>query len=168
MTPLRSLTLAVLVAAPLATTACGSDAKKATTATATAAPPATAPPAATAAPPIPFPSGPPTGKLIVRDLRRGHGPAIRAGQTATVNYVGASLSDRRVFDSSYERGQTFPFTLGAGQVIPGWDRGVVGMRAGGRRMLVIPPALAYGAAGSGPIKPNATLVFVIDLVSISG
>ena len=81
--------------------------------------------------------------------------------------MGVSWSNGKEFDSSWKRHQTFPFTLGQGSVIQGWDHGVVGMKAGGRRMLVIPPDLAYGASGSPPsIGPNETLVFVIDLRKI--
>jgi peptidylprolyl isomerase len=81
-----------------------------------------------------------------------------------MHYVGKSLSTGAEFDASWDRGEPFAFTLGAGEVIPGWDIGVEGMREGGRRVLVIPPGLAYGAEGSPPnIKPGETLVFVVDL-----
>jgi peptidylprolyl isomerase len=80
--------------------------------------------------------------------------------------VGVSFSTGDEFDASWDTGRPFTFTLGAGEVIPGWDRGIVGMRKGGRRTLTIPPELAYGAEGSGPIAPNETLVFVVDLVRV--
>ncbi len=167
MTPPRPLAAGAALVAALALVACGSGGGKKTTATTSAAAPAT-PPSAAAPPAIPFPSGAAPTRLVARDLKRGTGPVARPGQTLTLNYVGAGLSDRRVFDSSYRTGQPFSFALGSGQVIPGWDRGLVGMRVGGRRLLVIPPSLGYGAQGSGPIKPNETLVFVVDLLGVQG
>ncbi len=112
---------------------------------------------------------PPTGsaptKLEVKDLITGTGPEAKAGQTVTVNYVGVLFKGGKEFDASWKRSEPFSFTLGKGQVIPGWDQGVAGMKVGGRRELVIPSALAYGAKGSPPsIPPNAPLVFVIDLL----
>jgi peptidylprolyl isomerase len=118
-------------------------------------------------PKIAKPSGTPPTTLIKKDLVVGKGPAVQAGQTATVQYVGASWSNGQVFDASWTRNQPFPFPVGQQQVIPGWDQGVPGMRVGGRRELVIPPELGYGAQGSPPaIGPNETLVFVIDLKRI--
>ncbi|MDP9294380.1 MAG: FKBP-type peptidyl-prolyl cis-trans isomerase, partial [Actinomycetota bacterium] len=85
-----------------------------------------------------------------------------------VQYVGVSFSTGEQFDASWDAGQPFSFPLGTGQVIPGWDKGVAGMRVGGRRKLTIPPDQAYGTAGSPPsIGPNETLVFVIDMVQIA-
>lgn len=83
-----------------------------------------------------------------------------------MHYVGVSFSTGKQFDASWDRGRLFDFPLGAGSVIQGWDFGVTGMRVGGRRTIVIPPALGYGERGVGPIKPNETLVFVVDLVKI--
>ena len=89
------------------------------------------------------------------------------GKNVQVQYVGISFKNGRQFDASWDRGEPFTFELGAGQVIPGWDNGIVGMREGGRRELVIPPDQAYGAAGSPPaIGPNETLIFVVDLEKI--
>lgn len=107
--------------------------------------------------------------MTVTDLKVGTGPVAQNGDTVTVSYVG-KLADGTVFDASANHGGTFNFTLGAGQVIKGWDLGVVGMRVGGERELVIPPALAYGSAGTpgGPIPANATLTFTVTLVSIAG
>ena len=96
----------------------------------------------------------------------GDGAVARAGQIVTVHYVGVLYQTGEQFDASWDRGQPFKFELGAGRVIAGWDDGVEGMRVGGRRELVIPPALAYGDRGSGPIGPAETLVFVVDLVDI--
>ena len=103
--------------------------------------------------------------LVVKDIKKGTGAAVKAGQTLTVNYVGVSCSTGTAFDASYPRKQPFSFPLGQGQVIKGWDQGLVGMHVGGRRELVIPASLGYGPAGSGAIKGNETLIFVVDLVS---
>lgn len=103
----------------------------------------------------------------VEDLAVGTGAPARAGQTVSVHYTGR-LTDGQLFDSSLVRGQPFSLTIGAGQVIRGWDLGLVGMRQGGKRRLTIPPELAYGAPGKPPtIPPNATLTFDIDLLSIA-
>jgi peptidylprolyl isomerase len=111
------------------------------------------------------PSGAAPTSLVVKDLITGTGPEAKAGQTVTVNYVGVLFHGGKEFDASWKRNEPFSFPLGKGGVIPGWDQGVVGMKVGGRRELVIPAALAYGAKGSPPtIPPNAPLVFVIDLL----
>ena len=120
-------------------------------------------------PAIPKPNGsPPTG-LQARDVVIGNGKTAEAGSKLSVQYVGVSWSTGKQFDSSWDRGKKpFNFQLGAGMVIPGWDQGMVGMRKGGRRLLVIPPNLAYGPQGQPPaIGPNETLVFVIDLKKVS-
>jgi peptidylprolyl isomerase len=115
-------------------------------------------------PVIEKPSGSPPRKLVKEDIVKGKGRGAESGDRITVHYVGVSFSTGDEFDASWDTGRPFTFTLGAGEVIPGWDRGIVGMRKGGRRTLTIPPELAYGAEGSGPIAPNETLVFVVDLV----
>ncbi|MDP3279053.1 MAG: FKBP-type peptidyl-prolyl cis-trans isomerase [Deltaproteobacteria bacterium] len=114
------------------------------------------------------PSGDKPTTLRTRDLIVGTGAEATNGRTIRVQYTGVAWSTRRKFDSSWDRGgDPFSFTLGAGGVIPGWDRGVLGMRVGGRRELVIPPDLGYGERGAGAdIGPNETLVFVVDLVSV--
>jgi peptidylprolyl isomerase len=118
-------------------------------------------------PQVPIPEGATPTSLVIKDLREGTGPAAQAGQTATVQYVGVNFKNGKQFDASWDRGQPFSFALGGGQVIPGWDQGVQGMKVGGRRMLTIPPDKAYGAQGSPPkIGPNETLAFVVDLVSV--
>ncbi len=107
----------------------------------------------------------PPAQLAVADLTLGDGAVATAGQRAVVQYWGVRWSDGGTFDASWERGEPFTFVLGTGQVISGWDIGVEGMQVGGRRVLVIPPDLAYGDRGVGNvIGPGETLVFVVDLV----
>ena len=115
---------------------------------------------------MPAPKGDPPTELVIRDIVKGKGPKAKAGDTLTMQYVGTAWSNGQQFDASWDAGQPLPFQLGAGMVIPGWDEGMVGMQKGGRRLLVIPPDMAYGPAGSGPIGPNETLIFVVDLVNI--
>ncbi len=111
------------------------------------------------------PSGPAPSKLVVKEIVVGTGPEAKDGDSVTVNYVGVLFHNGKVFDASWRRHEPFTFTLGKGQVIPGWDQGVLGMKVGGRRELVIPAALAYGASGRPPTIPaNEPLVFVIDLL----
>jgi peptidylprolyl isomerase len=111
------------------------------------------------------PAGAPPTKLVIRNLITGTGAEAKSGQTVAVNYVGALFYGGKVFDASWKRHEPFTFTLGKGQVIPGWEQGVPGMKVGGRRELIVPAELAYGAKGSPPsIPPNAPLVFVIDLL----
>ena len=173
---MRSLPL--LSALTLALAACGSDSK----------PPVPPPPAdqATAPPPTGTPApaaGPvesatyaaglkvdlknstrlPSG-VYFRDITIGTGTAVAAGQQVSVHYV-ASLADGKIVDQNGPKDQPYMFTLGAGRVIRGWDEGVVGMKAGGTRQLIVPPELAYGPGGSGPVPPNAVMVFTVDLPS---
>lgn len=107
------------------------------------------------------------GSLVIDDLKVGQGVAATKGKTVSVHYTGR-LTDGTKFDSSYDRGQPIDFHLGAGEVIKGWDQGIEGMKVGGKRKLTIPPDLAYGARGTpgGPIPPNATLVFDVELVGV--
>jgi peptidylprolyl isomerase len=105
--------------------------------------------------------------LVIEDITTGTGEQAQAGDLLEVKYVGALLADGTEFDSSWDRHQTFFVPIGVGAVIPGWDQGIVGMRKGGRRLLVIPPELAYGSSGAGAaIPPNAVLVFVVDLIEV--
>jgi FKBP-type peptidyl-prolyl cis-trans isomerase len=105
-------------------------------------------------------------KTKIVDLRAGTGAEAKAGDRVTVHYTG-TLDDGTKFDSSRDRGQPFSFTLGRGQVIPGWDQGVAGMKVGGQRKLTIPPEEGYGARGSGGvIPPNATLEFDVEMIRI--
>ena len=109
----------------------------------------------------------PPADLVTEDLEVGDGQEALPGDQVEVHYVGVSWRTRMQFDASWDRGDTFSFGLGAGQVIKGWDEGVAGMRVGGRRRIVIPPRLAYGKQGAGGvIGPDETLVFVVDLVGI--
>jgi peptidylprolyl isomerase len=121
-----------------------------------------------AAPDVHVPVGEqPPAALVIEDLEVGDGAEAVAGQAVEVHYAGHAWSTGAKFDASWDRGDTFGFRLGAGQVIPGWDQGVAGMRVGGRRRLVIPPDLAYGRAGAGGvIGPDETLVFVVDLLGV--
>ncbi|HUB75030.1 MAG TPA: FKBP-type peptidyl-prolyl cis-trans isomerase [Solirubrobacteraceae bacterium] len=116
-------------------------------------------------PKVTVPSGPAPSKLETKDLIVGTGAEAKDGDSVTVNYVGVLYKNGKEFNASWETKEPFTFTLGKGQVIKGWDQGVVGMKVGGRRELVIPAALAYGAKGSPPkIPANEALVFVVDLL----
>ena len=170
----RPLALTLTAALAVAAAGCGSSndnnsssssSSASAEASTTQAAPATAKPRPK--PKVKVPGGKPPKKLVVKDLIPGTGPAAKVGDPITVNYIGVNFQGGKMFDNSYDRGQPFPFQLGGGQVIPGWDRGLVGMKVGGRRELTIPPSLAYGPLGQPPtIKPNETLVFVVDLLSI--
>jgi peptidylprolyl isomerase len=113
---------------------------------------------------IPDDCDPPT-HLVTKDLITGTGPAAKTGDQVSMNYTLVTWSDKKKLDSSFDRHEPFPLQLGAGQVIPGWDQGLVGIQQGGRRLLIIPPNLGYGEGGNG-IKPNETLVFVTDAVKV--
>lgn len=118
-------------------------------------------------PEVTVPKGAPPKKLEIEEIEAGGGAEAKSGDEVTVQYVGVDYKTGKEFDSSWSRNEPFSFTLGAGEVIPGWDQGVEGMKVGGRRELIIPPSLAYGEAGAPPaIAPNETLVFVIDLLEV--
>ena len=118
-------------------------------------------------PQIEKPDGDVPFDLLVEDIVVGDGAEAVAGTKVSVHYVGVAFSTGDEFDASWNRGQEFEFKLGKGQVIPGWDAGVAGMKVGGRRKLTIPSAMAYGARGAGGvIKPHEPLVFVVDLLSV--
>jgi peptidylprolyl isomerase len=160
----RPTLLALACAALLAVAGCGGSDPEESASSST--PEASATPAATK-PEVTVPKGKPPKELVVEDLEKGTGATAEAGRQVTVHYVGVSKLNGRQFDASWDRGEPFTFQLGAGGVIQGWDEGVEGMKVGGRRMLVIPPDLAYGPDGSPPaIGPNETLVFVIDLLAV--
>ena len=121
-----------------------------------------------AKPTVTVPPGPPPTDLVIEDIQVGDGPEATAGRKVSVHYVGVAHSNGQEFDASWNRGEPLRFGLGSGQVIPGWDQGVAGMKTGGRRKLVIPPHLAYGERGAGGvIKPGETLIFVVDLVGVN-
>jgi peptidylprolyl isomerase len=118
-------------------------------------------------PHIPQPTGSPPRHLVKEDIVKGKGAPAKPGDRLTLQYVGLTFSNGEEIDASWDRGQPYTFTLGRGHVIKGWNKGLVGMREGGRRMLTIPPELAYGREGAPPaIAPNETLVFVFDLLAI--
>jgi peptidylprolyl isomerase len=178
-TKLITLTLALVLSAGIA--ACGEDDEPASgggdETAATATPTETASEAGveaivqaigkdtSAKPEVPAPQGDPPAELVIRDIVPGKGAKAKAGQELSMQYVGVSWSTGQQFDASWDRGaQPFAFQLGAGMVIPGWDQGLVGLKKGGRRLLIIPPEMGYGAQGTpdGTIAPNETLVFVVD------
>ncbi len=156
-----------LLAAALSLTACQKSEEPATTggeatgsAVATDSAAATDSAGATGANTVTTASG-----LKYEDQKVGTGAEAVAGKTVKVHYTGWLL-DGTKFDSSVDRGEPFEFALGQGQVIKGWDEGVAGMKVGGKRKLTIPPDLGYGAAGAGPIPPNSTLVFDVELLDV--
>lgn len=175
--PMRRLALASIAAAALVGAGCGTDKEKAAAPSATAAaspsPTVAAEPGAISTdlkrePVIPKPAGAPPAKLVKKDIVTGKGPKAKSGDMLSVQYTGVAFSTGQKFDASWDRGaEPFPFPVGGGQVIPGWDQGIPGMRVGGRRELIIPSPLAYGPQGRPPaIGPDETLVFVVDLVKI--
>ncbi|MDQ1359233.1 MAG: peptidylprolyl isomerase [Acidimicrobiaceae bacterium] len=118
-------------------------------------------------PVIDTPTGEPPSEMEITDIWEGEGAEASPGNTVTVHYAGVAFSTGQEFDASWNRNAPFRFNLGGGQVIAGWDQGVTGMKVGGRRKLVIPPALGYGDRGAGGvIKPGETLVFVVDLLAV--
>ncbi len=118
-------------------------------------------------PEIDFPGGEPPTELQITDIWEGDGGVASPGDVVKVHYVGVAYSTGEEFDASWNRGGPLQFELGVGKVIAGWDQGVLGMKVGGRRQLIIPPDLAYGDRGAGDaIAPGETLIFVCDLVSV--
>ena len=118
-------------------------------------------------PEIDFPEGEAPADLVIEDISIGDGAEAKAGSTVRAHYVGVAHSTGEEFDASWNRGAPLDFRLGVGQVIPGWDQGIAGMKVGGRRKLTIPAHLAYGNRGAGgAIKPGETLIFVVDLVDV--
>ncbi len=118
-------------------------------------------------PDVAIPDGAPSYQLETEDLVVGDGEAAKTGDIVEVHYVGVSWQNQKQFDASWDRGETFKFKLGKGDVIQGWDQGVAGMQVGGRRRITIPPMLAYGKRGAGAvIGPDETLVFVVDLIGV--
>jgi peptidylprolyl isomerase len=167
---MKSLIPIVVVCAALVIAGCGGGGDSSTgSSEASGSTPATTSesPAAKTKPKVKVPSGAPPKQLEIKELEEGSGTEAKAGDEVTVQYVGVDYKNGKEFDSSWSRNEPFPFTLGAGQVISGWEQGVEGMKVGGRRELTIPSELAYGEEGRPPaIPPNETLVFVIDLLEV--
>lgn len=159
--------LTIAVCAGLAIAGCGGSSDSSSESSSSTGTATSASPAEKTKPKVTVPKGAPPKKLEVEELEKGSGAEAKSGDEVTVQYVGVDFKNGKEFDSSWSRNEPFSFTLGAGQVIPGWDKGVAGMKEGGRRELIIPPELAYGEAGAPPaIGPNETLVFVIDLLEV--
>lgn len=168
---MKRLILIVLACAALVVAGCGDDDSSSDSAgsadSAAAAPESSDDASSRSKPKVTVPSGAPPKQLEETDLIEGTGAEAKSGDKVTVQYVGVGYDSGEEFDASWNRGEPFSFTLGASEVIPGWDRGVEGMKVGGQRQLVIPPELAYGETGAPPaIGPNETLVFVIDLLEV--
>lgn len=183
----RIIGIGSIAAVAFALTACGSDDDKSSAATSTSARPAASAAQTTptpskgrectaddigvtgdfgAAPTITIPDTcDPPKQLITKDLVAGSGPGAKAGQPLTMNYTLITWSDKKKLDSSFDRNTPFELNLGAGDVIKGWDEGLIGVQQGARRLLIVPPNLGYGQGGRG-IKPNETLVFVTDAVAV--
>jgi len=154
--------------APTAAAVTSTSAAASSTTSATSTSTTTLPAALKTKPKVVPPSGPPPKTLVVKDLIKGTGPAATASSTVTVQYVGVLYKGGKQFDASWDDGSGQPTSLPLSGVIKGWQEGIPGMRVGGRRELIIPASLGYGAAGSPPkIPPNAALVFVIDLHGVS-
>jgi peptidylprolyl isomerase len=168
MPRMQRVFLIVLACLALFVAGCGDDDSSTTGDETSAAKPAE-PEKKKTKPQVTVPDGAPPKELVTKDLEVGSGPAAKAGDEVSVQYVGVGYDTKKEFDSSWSRGaEPFPFTLGENRVIPGWEQGIEGMKAGGRRELVIPPNLAYGSTGSPPvIGPNETLIFVVDLEAIN-
>lgn len=157
---MKAFLLTIALLAALAVAGCGSSSDSSSSEETTAA-------ANKTKPKVTVPKGAPPKKLVVEEIEEGSGEEAVSGDEVTVQYVGVDYKNGKEFDSSWSRSEPFTFTLGEGQVIPGWDQGVEGMKVGGRRELIIPPELAYGETGAPPsIGPNETLVFVIDLLEV--
>jgi peptidylprolyl isomerase len=168
--------IAIALCAALAVAGCGGSddsstgstgESEATSTATTESPPKAEPATEKTKPKVTVPKGAPPQELETKDLEEGSGAEAKSGDVVTVQYVGVNYENGKEFDSSWSRSEPFPFPLGAGEVILGWDQGIVGMKVGGRRELIIPPELAYGEEGRPPaIPPNETLVFVVDLLEV--
>lgn len=161
----RLLIFALCAALALAIAGCGSDSSSSSTGETTSA--SGSGEDINTKPKVTVPDGPPPKKLEIKELIEGTGAEAKPGLESTVQYVGVAYKTGEQFDASWDRNEPFTFKIGDREVISGWDQGVTGMKVGGRRELIIPPNLAYGAAGAPPaIAPNETLIFVIDLVGV--
>lgn len=168
---------AALAVAAMAVAGCGSggSATQADIPAGPAPPPPAAPKTSTnlkdttSKPTVPKPTGKPPTKLVVRDIVPGKGRAAKKGDRLSMQYVGVTFTTGQEFDASWDKGTPFDFQLGKGMVIKGWDQGLIGIKPGGRRELIIPANLAYGAQGQPPsIGPNEPLVFIVDALKVSG
>jgi len=167
--------IAATVASAVALAACGGSTAPGVTQAPSAGSTQASVPAAPKVPPqlskkpvVTVPKTPAPAQLVVKDLIPGTGAEAQAGKTITVNYVGVLYKSGQEFDSSWSRNQPFTTQLASGQVITGWVKAISGMKVGGRRELIIPPSEAYGKTGQPPkIPPNSTLIFVVDLLSVS-
>jgi peptidylprolyl isomerase len=181
MSRLRTVALLALAVAAVGLAGCSSSSPSATAntsapSTAATAPASTVPVTAVqdpspagsfgTKPTVTVPTGTPPSGLESTDLITGTGAAVAPGDSVTVQYVGVAWSTGQQFDASWNDGEGQPVTFSLDQVIPGWSQGMVGMKVGGRRELIIPPSLGYGASGQGPIGPNETLIFIVDLYKI--
>ena len=167
MPAVKKLMLMLLVCAGLLVAGCGGSSDSSTGSSESTGATTSESPAEKTKPKVTVPTGAPPKKLEVKELEEGSGAEAKAGDKVTVQYVGVNYKNGEEFDSSWSRNEPFSFGLGAGEVIPGWDQGIEGMKVGGRRELIIPPELAYGEAGAPPaIGPNETLVFVVDLLEV--
>jgi peptidylprolyl isomerase len=174
MPPMQRLFLIIAACLALLIAGCGSDGSSTTSSSASteeAAAPKQSDESSKektkTAPTVTVPKGAPPKKTETKDLEKGTGATAKAGDVVAVNYVGVNYKTGKEFDASWGRGEPFIFTLGAHEVISGWDEGIEGMKVGGRRELIIPPNHAYGSTGSPPtIPPNETLVFVVDLEAL--
>jgi peptidylprolyl isomerase len=173
MPPVKKVLLTIVACLALVIAGCGDDSS--TTDTASSSPTTEEPAGDTTSesseqktkPKVTVPKGAAPKKLVENDLEAGTGATAKAGDEVTVQYVGVGYKSGSEFDSSWSRSEPFTFNLGAGEVIPGWDEGIQGMKVGGRRELIIPPDLAYGPAGAPPaIGPNEALIFVVDLEAV--
>jgi peptidylprolyl isomerase len=183
MPPMQRLFLIIVACLALFVAGCGSDSSSSTTGGSdTAAQSQTSEESSTGeeegaeeeaeeAPDLPpqpnVPKGPPPKKLVIEDVKKGSGATAKAGDKVSVYYVGVVYKTKEQFDADWNTGEPFTFNLGAKEVIPGWDQGIQGMKVGGQRELIIPPALAYGNQGVYPsIPPNSTLVFLVKLLAV--
>jgi peptidylprolyl isomerase len=168
MPQMPRLLLIVFACLALGVAGCGSDSSSTSSSGEETTVEKTEAPKTKTKPKVEVPQGAPPKKVVTKELEEGSGPAAKAGDQVSVQYVGVNYKSGKEFDASWDRGEPFAFTLGAHEVISGWDIGIEGMKVGGRRELIIPPNHAYGASGAPPaIPPNETLVFVVDLEEIN-
>ena len=168
MLPMRRLLLIAFACLALVAAGCGGDDSTSTSSSSGGETTQAEAPKKKTKPQVKAGQGAPPKEVVANDLEEGSGDVAMPGDKVTVQYVGVNYKSGKEFDASWDRGEPFTFTLGAGEVISGWDTGVQGMKVGGRRELIIPPNHAYGSTGAPPaIPPSETLIFVVDLEAIS-